>query len=181
MKKLYKYLFAITLSFIMIFANTGQLMASSEMTPFDGVCQLVMTPHMSRYGWDRQFEGGITYNSNEYFGSVGRNIPMEAFRINVCRADVQRYIGEIWADVHVRNIGWMGGKRVDNGDGIRREVGTTGQGLPIEAVVFESTNKKLQYRVHLQNYGWTSWTTEGRVAGTTGQSRNLEAIQLRII
>jgi len=34
----------------------------------------------------------------------------------------------------------------------------------------------LQYKVHIQNIGWTDWLQEGRFAGTTGQGLRIEAI-----
>jgi uncharacterized protein YjdB len=48
---------------------------------------------------------------------------------------------------------------------------------------------EVQYRAHVQNLGWLPWqtTTNGTdiktaaVAGTTGQSRRLEAIEVRIV
>lgn len=40
---------------------------------------------------------------------------------------------------------------------------------------------ELQYRVHVQTYGWQNWTNSGNVAGTTGESKRLEAIEIRIV
>ncbi len=37
---------------------------------------------------------------------------------------------------------------------------------------------KLKYRVHLQDYGWQDWKRNGEMAGTTGESKRLEAIQI---
>lgn len=34
------------------------------------------------------------------------------------------------------------------------------------------------YRVHLANYGWTNWFTNGDQAGTTGQGRQMESIRI---
>ena len=34
----------------------------------------------------------------------------------------------------------------------------------------------LQYKVHVQNQGWTGWLQEGRFAGTTGEGLRIEAI-----
>lgn len=36
----------------------------------------------------------------------------------------------------------------------------------------------LTYRAHSQNVGWGSWVTDGKTAGTTGQSLRLEALQI---
>ena len=34
------------------------------------------------------------------------------------------------------------------------------------------------YRVHVQDIGWQNWVRNGRIAGTTGQSKRIEAIQI---
>ena len=36
----------------------------------------------------------------------------------------------------------------------------------------------IKYRVHQQTYGWSEWKTEGQQAGTTGQAKRIEAIQI---
>lgn len=36
----------------------------------------------------------------------------------------------------------------------------------------------IKYRVHQQTYGWSDWKSEGNVAGTTGQAKRIEAIQI---
>lgn len=37
---------------------------------------------------------------------------------------------------------------------------------------------KIKYRVHLQDIGWTDWKHDGEIAGTEGESKRLEAIQI---
>lgn len=37
----------------------------------------------------------------------------------------------------------------------------------------------LQYKVHLQDIGWTDWKNAGETIGTTGESRRVEAIILK--
>lgn len=39
----------------------------------------------------------------------------------------------------------------------------------------------LQYRVHVQTYGWQDWVDSGEIAGTTGEAKRLEAIEMRIV
>ena len=38
-----------------------------------------------------------------------------------------------------------------------------------------------EYQVHVEGYGWTEWKKNGQVAGTTGESRRVEAIRFRLI
>jgi uncharacterized protein YjdB len=35
--------------------------------------------------------------------------------------------------------------------------------------------------VHCQGKGWTDWVKNGEIAGTVGQSKRLEAIQIRLV
>ena len=39
----------------------------------------------------------------------------------------------------------------------------------------------VEYQVHVDGYGWTGWKKNGQVAGTTGESRRVEAIRWRLI
>jgi len=39
----------------------------------------------------------------------------------------------------------------------------------------------LMYQAHVQDVGWQDWVNEGEVAGTTGQSKRLEAIRIKLV
>ncbi|ACZ31577.1 SpoIID/LytB domain protein [Xylanimonas cellulosilytica DSM 15894] len=39
---------------------------------------------------------------------------------------------------------------------------------------------RLEYRAHVQNVGWQSWVSQGSVAGTSGRSLRVEALQFRV-
>ena len=39
----------------------------------------------------------------------------------------------------------------------------------------------IEYKVHIQDIGWTNWYRDGEMAGTSGQSLWLEAIQIKIV
>lgn len=39
----------------------------------------------------------------------------------------------------------------------------------------------IRYRAHVKDDGWLPWVLEGSVAGTTGQSRRLEAVQIELL
>ena len=38
----------------------------------------------------------------------------------------------------------------------------------------------LQYQAHVQNLGWQTWKKSGETAGTTGQSKRMEALKIRL-
>jgi len=35
--------------------------------------------------------------------------------------------------------------------------------------------------VHVQDYGWQAWKRDGAMAGTSGESKRLEGIEIRVI
>ena len=78
---------------------------------------------------------------------------------------------------HTSNIGWMspvGGGSV---------AGTTGRGLPMEALEAQlgwyGHSGSIELRGHVSNVGWQQWS-KGH-CGTTGKSQRLEAVQIRLI
>ena len=38
----------------------------------------------------------------------------------------------------------------------------------------------VEYRTHVQNIGWMDWVPSGKMSGTSGQAKRLEAIQIRL-
>jgi uncharacterized protein YjdB len=40
---------------------------------------------------------------------------------------------------------------------------------------------EIEYRVHCQSFGWTRWASQGEQVGTTGLSKRIEAVQIRIV
>ncbi len=84
---------------------------------------------------------------------------------------------------HVSNIGWMGA--VAGGE----VAGTTGRGLPLEALRLvlsdASTGEPLgadaiSVEAHVSGVGWQTAAGNGGTAGTTGQSRAVEALRVRL-
>ena len=61
--------------------------------------------------------------------------------------------------------------------------GTVGKSKRVEAIQIklkDSEKYNVQYRVHVQDIGWTNWTQNGQIAGTTGKSKRIEAIQIKL-
>lgn len=86
--------------------------------------------------------------------------------------------------VHVQSSGW------NNWTENTGTIGTTGRGKRLEAIQLKLENDSessetevvsgIEYRVHAQTYGWMDWVKDGQQAGTTGQGKRLEAIQIRL-
>lgn len=77
---------------------------------------------------------------------------------------------------HVSNLGWL--NRVADGT----TSGTTGRGIGLEALdvtlYHPEVSGSVQVRAHVSDIGWQGWTSS--TAGTTGQSKHIEALQIRL-
>lgn len=122
--------------------------------------------HVSGKGWMDAVNGGIA-------GTVGQNRALEALKI-----DMRKLNFKIKARAHIQNIGLKDFGYIKH-DTV---IGTTGKGLQMEAIelIAEGLNgKKLQTRVHIQDIGWTRWTSG--MIGTVGMNKKIEAIELRLV
>lgn len=122
--------------------------------------------HVSGKGWMDAVNGGAA-------GTVGQNRALEAIKIDMRKLDFK-----IKARAHIQNIGLKDFGYIKH-DTV---IGTTGKGLQMEAIelIAEGLNgKKLQTRVHIQDIGWTRWTSG--MIGTVGMNKKIEAIELRLV
>ena len=117
--------------------------------------------------------GGVRSVSNKAYVSKNANIPS----INK--------MPEIVYQTHVQNIGWQG--LVSDGE----TSGTSGKALRLEAIRAELKNQPysggISYITHIQDVGWqgsvndvSKWKSQGQISGTTGYSRRLEAICIKL-
>ena len=54
--------------------------------------------------------------------------------------------------------------------------GVMNKGLKIEAIKVELEgldNYTVEYKAHVQDYGWTDWYIDGETAGTTGKNKKI--------
>ncbi len=65
--------------------------------------------------------------------------------------------------------------------------GTVGEGKRLEAIkinLFDSEalgyEGGIEYRTHVQTYGWQDWVADGAMSGTSGESKRLEALEVRL-
>jgi len=122
--------------------------------------------HVSGKGWMDAVNGGTA-------GTVGQNRALEAIKI-----DMRKLSFKIKARAHIQNIGLKDFGYIKH-DTV---IGTTGKGLQMEAIelIAEGLNgKKLQTRVHIQDIGWTRWTSG--MIGTIGMNKKIEAIEIRLV
>ncbi|SEH78193.1 hydrophobic W protein [Ruminococcus flavefaciens] len=124
------------------------------------------------------------------------SVSILAFATGTTTAEAPNYLSPYPAlrvQAHVQNIGWqdpvteiMGGR--DN-TGASVVVGTTGRSLRLEALRFGIINRPvggggIEINAHLAGTGWTGFKRaiipNMVEIGTTGQSRAIEAVQIRL-
>ena len=140
--------------------------------------------HVEKAGWLPAVRDGQTA------GTTGQSARLEAIKITPPEGLVLDVIAHVQklGNKEYRNIhkGESSGTGSSDNNPI---IGTTGERLRLEAikikVVENTTGKFLRYRGHVQGKGWLPWRsapkgTYGAWAGTTGESRRLEAIQIEL-
>lgn len=128
--------------------------------------------HVQRAGWLAPVHDG------QIAGTTGYSARCEALKVSPPKGV------KLNISVHLQSVGWK------HYDGVQKGVydpviGSTGESRRLEAirivVVENTTGKELMYRAHVQGEGWQSWKKDGQLAGTTGKSLRLEAIQVEFV
>lgn len=155
--------------------------------------KIVYRSHVERVGWESTW-----HHASEISGTTGESRAIEAVQFQLTDDLAKQY--DIYYRVHASNIGWMGWAK--NG----APAGSTGETRPLEAIqiaiikkgsvanlppsatniTFSSTDQNvpryvtINYQAHTANIGWMNWVGNGGLAGTTGQGRQMEAINLKL-
>lgn len=132
--------------------------------------------------WYRGVKRG-TYDPE--MGTVGEERRVEGIQANVTERTGDMRGKALYYRCHIQDFGWTGWVREGNFCGTRgqeRRVEAIQMMLVVEQDYSEPKNDLgLRYRVHTQDYGWLPEVHDGMVAGTTGQSRRVEAIQFTYV
>ena len=125
-------------------------------------------------------------------GTSGQSKRLEAIRIRLTDEAATKY--DVYYRVHAQNVGWMGWAK--NGE----SSGTAGHSYRLEAIEIKLVAKggsapgatawrfidkyepvnAVNYRTHVQDVGWQPYVRNGMTAGTSGQSKRLEGIQIKL-
>lgn len=141
--------------------------------------------HVEKAGWLKPVHDGQTA------GTTGQSARMEAMKITPPEGLVIDVLAHIQRKGNMEYKGIRKGKCSGIGSSSNDPIiGTVGLGLRLEAfeikVVENTTGKTLKYRAHVQGAGWLPWmeAREGRYgswAGTVGEHRRMEAVQLKLV
>lgn len=133
--------------------------------------QLWYRAHCQNLGWLDPVRDGQTA------GTTGFSTRLEALLIDLRTIREKYPDAKLYGDFHVQNIGTV---HLDNiePDTI---LGTIGKALRLEAFRLHLEgvpDKKLYYEAHVQDIGWQGVRSNGEMAGTTGQSKRIEAVRI---
>ena len=137
--------------------------------------------HVQDYGWQNWVnEGGLS-------GTEGLSKRIEAIRIKLTGQMANIY--NVYYRVYVEKLGWLDWAK--NGD----SAGTSGYSYRIESIEIKlvqnnesapgNTNtpyiqRYIGYTSHVEDYGWQSKVYDGAMSGTTGKTKQLEAIKITL-
>ena len=152
--------------------------------------------HVQTYGWETAWSADGAMS-----GTQGQSKRLEAIRIELTGTDAPNY--DVWYSVHAQHFGWLNWAK--NGalagtagysyrlEGIRIRILPKDSPAPAAegsyaAAFFSSTEGPdsntevggVLYNTHVQTYGWQDWVANGKTAGTSGESKRLEGLHVRL-
>jgi hypothetical protein len=145
--------------------------------------------HIQDYG-DLPADNGVVVNGG-LLGTTGEGKRIEGLTVELTGAAAATENYHIRYNVHIENEGWQAS--TDEPLSWKNDsdfAGSQGKSQRLEAIQLQLTDAAgqpvtdyaVEYRVHIQDYGWSQgWKKDGAIAGTTGESKRLEAIQIRIV
>ena len=158
----------------------GIKISLGNMTSYTGSIQY--RTHVQTYGWQGNVSDG------QMSGTSGEAKRLEAIQIALT-GDVSEHY-DVYYRVHCQKFGWLDWAK--NGE----NAGSSGLAYRLEAIQIQLVEKngaapgntakpfvkpqKVDYRTHVQTYGWQGNVSDGQVSGTTGQAKRLEGIVISL-
>lgn len=155
--------------------------------------------HIQNIGWQNDVNDSTTWkHDGEMSGTSGKSYRLEAIQIKLTGEEAANY--SVYYRVHAQNVGWLGWAK----DG--EFAGTRGLSYRLEAIeivvlpkgqspdgqtggaYYEfgkgasngETDGRVNYMTHVQDYGDQSYVYDGSVSGTSGESKRLEGIRIKL-
>ena len=137
--------------------------------------------HVQSIGWQDWKSNGVMS------GTSGQSKRLEAIRIRLTGEIANKY--DVYYRVHCQSYGWLGwakngeasgsegfSKRLEGIEICLVKKGGNAPGTTNNAFV----RKSISYRTHVQDYGWQGYVYDGQQSGTSGQSKRLEGINIKL-
>ncbi|MDN9344876.1 C39 family peptidase, partial [Clostridioides difficile] len=142
-----------------------------------------VSAHVANIGWQPYVSGA------SYAGTVGKGLAIQAVKLRLTGNDASKY--DIYYRIHAADYGWLGWAKNE------AAAGTVGLSKQAEAIQIKLVAKgssdapssgapaelsvpSLSLRAHVSGVGWQAAVGNGGTAGTTGQSRAVEAITAEV-
>ncbi len=136
--------------------------------------------HVANLGWQAATTG--------IAGTTGRGYAVEAVKMSLTGAAAEKY--DLYYQAHVAGIGWLGWTKAGSAAGsqgygravecVRVRLVAKGQSGPGSGTTAFLTAPTVSYEAHVQDIGWQGAKTNGAFAGTTGQSKRVEAFKVSL-
>ncbi|MDQ0232768.1 N-acetylmuramoyl-L-alanine amidase [Metabacillus malikii] len=138
--------------------------------------------HVQSYGWLSNSTDGDTN------GKIGEGKRVEAIQVSLTGEMANHF--DIYYRVHSQHYGWLDwakngqsagtegfSKRLEAIEMILVEKGGQAPG-PTEKPLVDKTS--VVYSTHVESYGWMDSVADGKMSGTEGQAKRLEAIKINL-
>ncbi|MGP4149035.1 GBS Bsp-like repeat-containing protein [Streptococcus agalactiae] len=114
------------------------------------------------------------WQSNKLEGQMGESKALDGVKFTL---STLKY-GDILYRTHVQDKGW--------GEILGSQTSKDYQGKRLEAIQLDLSgnlkqNYDIYYRAHVQDKGWMAWQKNNSVAGTVGESKRLEALEVKLV
>lgn len=142
--------------------------------------------HIQSLGWEKDWK-----KNGEDSGTTNQRKRLEAVQIRLTDELTEKY--DVYYRAYVQSYGWLGwakngGSAGTEGLSKRLEAievrlvkkGSAAPGSGLNAFVKGGETAGINYRSHVQTYDWTDWVSNGQRAGTEGESKRLEALEIRL-
>ena len=148
---------------------------------------------------DQDYSGSVTYRTHvqtygwqdwtaddQLSGTTGEAKRLEAVQIKLT-GEMETYY-DIYYQVHAQTYGWLdwakNGEPAGTAGYAKRLEGIRIRLVPKGAAAPGNTDrpyveKSVEYRTHVQTYGWQAYVADGAISGTTGQAKRLEGIRIQ--
>ncbi len=152
--------------------------------PMEGKVQY--RTHIQSYGWEKSWK-----ENGQMSGTSGEKKRLEAIQIKLTGKMAECY--DVYYRVHAQSYGWLGwakngasagtagyGKRLEGIEVRLVKKGAPAPGSSIGSFRQAGADAGINYRTHVQSFGWQAWKANGEMSGTSGQAKRLEGIEVKV-
>ena len=129
--------------------------------------------HIQDKGWTNWVIDGETA------GEPANSLKIESIQIRLIKK-TNIYLNGITYSSYIENKGWEEENLHQNGE----ISGSTGQNLKMLGLKIQLKNpeekQSVKYKIHVQDYGWLDWVSDGEEIGKIAQGNKIEAIQIKL-